>query len=184
MGEWNGGFIRCDGGKSVILKENIIAGGGSIIHNTDGILDIQSDEFIGDGINVPIDPFIFTTKGSINIYNSLFKKGSFKGDKNGCIVCCGTVTSYTVDECEFIEIKFNVGSAAVLISTPSCTQMIIKGTSNQITKFSGLNMTNQLAGHFIKTISQKINITYTDFIDSTFTGSGNSIMIDEQQASE
>ncbi|KAA6379282.1 MAG: hypothetical protein EZS28_025190, partial [Streblomastix strix] len=41
-----------------------------------------------------------------------------------------------------------------------------------------------LAGHFIKTISQKINITYTDFIDSTFTGSGNSIMIDEQQASE
>ncbi|KAA6361026.1 MAG: hypothetical protein EZS28_043447, partial [Streblomastix strix] len=110
MREWNGGLIRCDGGKSVTLRDSLFNGGGSIVHNTDGILNIQSDEFIGEWIHVPIDPFIFATKGSINIYNSLFKKGSFKGDRNGCIVCCGTVTQCTIDECEFIENKFNVGS--------------------------------------------------------------------------
>ncbi|KAA6356716.1 MAG: hypothetical protein EZS28_047757 [Streblomastix strix] len=145
MGEWNGGFIRSDGGKSITLKESIIAGGGSIIHNADGILDIQSDEFIGDGINVPIESFIVIMKGYINIYNSLFKKGSFKEDRSGCIICCGTVTSCTIDGCKFIENKFNVGSAAVLISTPTCTQLTIKGNSSQRTNFSGLNVTNQLA---------------------------------------
>ncbi|KAA6372813.1 MAG: hypothetical protein EZS28_031661 [Streblomastix strix] len=184
MREWNGGLIRSDGGKSVILQDSLLVGGGTIIHNTDGILNIQSDEFIGDGLNVPIDPFIFATKGSVNIYNSLFKKGSFKGDRNGCIVCCGTVTQCTIDECEFTENKFNVGSAAALITTPTCIQMIIKGTASKRTIFSGLDVKNPLKGHFIKTVSSKVSISYTDFADSIFTRKGNAITINEQQASE
>ncbi|KAA6394662.1 MAG: hypothetical protein EZS28_009806, partial [Streblomastix strix] len=85
MREWNGGLIRSDGGKSILLQDSLLAGGGTIVHNTVGVLNIQSDEFIGDGLNVPIDPFIFATKGSVNIVSSTFKKGSFKGDRSGCI---------------------------------------------------------------------------------------------------
>ncbi|KAA6377951.1 MAG: hypothetical protein EZS28_026522 [Streblomastix strix] len=184
MREWNGGFISSDGGKSILLKDSLLAGGGTIIHNTDGVLNIQSDEFIGDGINVPIDPFIFATKGSVNIVSSTFKKGSFKGDRNGCIVCCGTVTQCTIDGCEFIENKFNSGSAAVSVTTPTCIQLIIKGTPSKRTKFSGLDMKNPLNGNFIKTVSSKISISYADFVDSTFTESGNAVTINEQQASE
>ncbi|KAA6377368.1 MAG: hypothetical protein EZS28_027105, partial [Streblomastix strix] len=114
----------------------------------------------------------------------LFKKGSFKGDRNGCIVCCGTVTQCTIDECEFIENKFNVGSAAVLITTPTCIQMIIKGTASKRTTISGLGTKNPIKGNFIKTVSSKISISYTDFIDSTFSGLGNAVKIDDQQASE
>ncbi|KAA6393502.1 MAG: hypothetical protein EZS28_010974 [Streblomastix strix] len=184
MREWNGGFIRCDGGKSVTLRDCLFNGGGIIIHNTDGILNIQSDEFIGDGLNVPIDPFIFATKGSVNIYNSLFKKGSFKGDRSGCIVCCGTVTQCTIESCEFIENKFNIGSAAVQIMTPNCILLMHNETSNKRTTFSGLNAKNPLTGQFIKTFSSKVSISCTDFIDSTFSGQGNAVTINEKQASE
>ncbi|KAA6362228.1 MAG: hypothetical protein EZS28_042245, partial [Streblomastix strix] len=184
MREWNGGLIRSDGGKQISLQDSLLAGGGAIIHNTVGVLNIQSDEFIGDGLNVPIDPFIFATKGSVNIYNSLFKKGSFKGERSGCIVCCGTVTQCTIDGCEFTENKFNSGSSAVSITTPTCIQLIIKGTASKRTMFSGLDAKNPISGHFIKTVSSKISISYTDFVDSTFTGSGNAITINEQQASE
>ncbi|KAA6376666.1 MAG: hypothetical protein EZS28_027806, partial [Streblomastix strix] len=184
MGEQHGGLIRADGGKSISLQDSLLTGGGTIIHNTDGQLDIQSDEFIGYGINVPIDPFIFATKGTISIYNSLFKKGSFKGNIDGCIVCCGIVTQCTIDRCEFIENKFNSGSAAISVTTHTCTQLIIKGTSNQKIKFSGLDEKNPISGHFIKTVSSKVSISYTDFIDSTFSGQGNAMIINEQQASE
>ncbi|KAA6398217.1 MAG: hypothetical protein EZS28_006254 [Streblomastix strix] len=184
MTEWNGGIIRSDGGKSILLQDSLLAGGGTIIHDTVGVLNIQSDEFIGDGLNVPIDPFIFATKGSVNIVSSTFKKGSFKGDRSGCIVCCGTVTQCTIDGCEFIENKFNSGSAAVSITTPTCTQLIIKGIASKRTIFSGLDVKNPISGHFIKIVSSKISISYTDFIDSTFTGKGNAITINEQQASE
>ncbi|KAA6314085.1 MAG: hypothetical protein EZS28_055644, partial [Streblomastix strix] len=156
MKEWNGRLIRSDGGKSVILQDNLLAGGGTIIHNTDGILNIQSDEFIGDGLNVPIDPFIFATKGSVNIVSSPFKKGSFKGDRNGCIVCCGTATQCTIESCEFTENQFNSGSAAVLITTPTCIQMILKGIASKRTIFSGLDVKNPISGHFIKTVSSKV----------------------------
>jgi hypothetical protein len=79
MGEWNGGFIRADGGNSVTLSDCLLNGGGTIIHNTIGKLEITSCEFIGDGINVPIESFIVVMKGSISILSSIFKYGSFKG---------------------------------------------------------------------------------------------------------
>jgi hypothetical protein len=79
MGEWNGGFIRADGGNSVTLSECLLNGGCTIIHKTVGLLQITSCEFIGDGINVPIESFIVVMKGLIEVIDSSFKKGSFKG---------------------------------------------------------------------------------------------------------
>ncbi|KAA6384886.1 MAG: hypothetical protein EZS28_019588 [Streblomastix strix] len=161
MREWNGGFIRCDGGKSVALRENVLIGGGSIVHNTDGILDISNCEFIGDGINILIDPFIIVMKGSINIINSYFRKGLFKGESDGCIVCCGTSTSCTIDGCEFIENKYDIGSSAVSVTTETCQMLTIKGTSNKRTKFYGLDSNNPIKGNFIKTVSSKIRSAIT-----------------------
>jgi hypothetical protein len=62
--------------------------------------------------------------------------------------------------------------------------LIIKGSANKRTSFSGLNVTNPISGHFIKTISSKVSISYSDFIDSLFTDNGNAILIDESLASE
>ncbi|KAA6395333.1 MAG: hypothetical protein EZS28_009141 [Streblomastix strix] len=182
MREWNGGLIRCDGGKSVTLRENVLIGGGSIVHNTDGILDISNCEFIGDGLNVPIDSFITVMKGSINIINSYFSKGQFKGKSDGCIVCCETSTSCTIESCEFTENKYDIGASAVSITTKTCQMLTIKGTSNKRTIFYGLDSNNTFNGHFIKTVSSKISISYSDFTDAIFTNNGKAITIDEYQA--
>jgi hypothetical protein len=121
MSEWIGGFIRADGGKSITLNECAFNGGGTIIHNSTGILDISSCSFIGDGMNVPIDSFIVVMNGSVNIINSSFKKGSFEEESYGCIICCGTSTSCTIESCSFIENKFSINSAAVSVTTSTCS---------------------------------------------------------------
>ncbi|KAA6383974.1 MAG: hypothetical protein EZS28_020500, partial [Streblomastix strix] len=184
MGEWIGGLIRSDGGNNVTLNNCLLNGGGTIIHNTAGLLQIASSEFIGDGINVPIESFVVVMKGSVSIVSSSFKKGSFKGESCGCIICCGTSTSCTIESCEFIDNNHKVNSAAVSVTTSTCTQLIIKGTASKRTIFSGLNVTNPISGQYVKTVSSKVSISYSDFIDTIFTDNGNAILIDEQQASE
>ncbi|KAA6385390.1 MAG: hypothetical protein EZS28_019082, partial [Streblomastix strix] len=140
MGEWIGGFIRAYGGNSITLGDCLFNGGGTIIHNTAEKLEITSCEFIGDGINVTIESFVVVMKGYVNIVSSTFKKGLFKGDRNGCIVCCGTSTSCSIESCEFIENKFAVGSSAISVITETCLILTIKGSANKRTLFTGQNV--------------------------------------------
>ncbi|KAA6384096.1 MAG: hypothetical protein EZS28_020378 [Streblomastix strix] len=149
--EWNGGLIRCDGGKSVALREDVFIGGGIIVLNTDQILDIQSNyEFIGDGMNVPIDQFVTVMNGFVNIINSPFKKG-FANDANNnpsltattqitnqdfgsngrkAITVTGSSNRYEIINCTFTNCKNNnLDAGALHLTLTNGGQFLVLNTT-------------------------------------------------------
>ncbi|KAA6363036.1 MAG: hypothetical protein EZS28_041437 [Streblomastix strix] len=178
--EWNGGFIKTDGGQ-IRLIELLLVGSGLIVHNSVGKLEVIQCQFIGDGENLFIKPFIQLTKGDVNIIDSVFKDGSFVGENNGCVVCTGVCTTCQIQGCQFIDNIIETGSAAVDVTTNNCTMLAIKDFQGEKNIFSGYHLKDPLSGNFIKSISQKVIITYSDFVNTTFSSKGNVISINDEQ---
>ncbi|KAA6361208.1 MAG: hypothetical protein EZS28_043265, partial [Streblomastix strix] len=182
MINWKGGFIKSDGNTSIILNECIFSGGGTVVCNSPKKLDISYSEFIGNGDNNYIEPFICITHGFIEAFNSKFTQGSFNGQGKGCIVISGENTRSVIESCEFIENIFGLNSAGICISS-QISLITIRSTAAQRSKFTGLGIVDALKGYFIRSFAVKTHISFTDFCIASFKDSGGALLIsdDNQQ---
>ncbi|KAA6373742.1 MAG: hypothetical protein EZS28_030731, partial [Streblomastix strix] len=184
MQKWQGGFLKADGGKSVALRECSFFGGGTIVHNSPGKLEITLCDFVGNSQLSIINSFINATQGTVDISCSTFYQGSFTGQGNGCVVCSQQCTACMIDGCQFIRNILGAGSSAIAITTQNCLLLSIQGNPFSRTVFSYFGVNDPIKGHFIISQSKKIYISYSDFTDTSFSCSGNAIRINEQFSSE
>ncbi|KAA6379953.1 MAG: hypothetical protein EZS28_024520, partial [Streblomastix strix] len=184
MQRQNCGFLKAEGGKSIALRECSFFGGDTIIHNSPVRFEITLCDFIGNSQLSEINSFVSATKGTIDIFYSTFYQGSFSGQGSGCVVCSQQCSACLIDGCQFLHNILGAGSSAIAVTTLNCLQLSVQGNSFSRTVFSDFGINNPIKGHFIRSISSKINISHTDFTDASFACGGNAIKIDEQLPSE
>ncbi|KAA6399111.1 MAG: hypothetical protein EZS28_005359 [Streblomastix strix] len=184
---WKGGFIKAEGSRSINLLDCRLVGGGTIQHNTAVKLSITKCSFTGDGINNVnqiIEPFIVATLGSIDIYGTQFTDGYFSGNNLGCIVCSRSSTQCLISNSQFLNNKLDADTAAISITTTSCSLLQIGTNSIERSIFSSVLLNDNQGGNYIRSLASNNNISYTDFEDISFTLNGNAVQIEAQQTSD